>query len=199
LGFLDLRQTSAIIATPSQTFAPRPPESALASCLETALARLPLNLPASLAFLSSYGVDPLLLLSAAGEARAQAVVPETALLASGAVQEPFFYQCLADYLGAAFVEGNVTLAAGVRYPFAIHSGIAPLDGQDGRRWLSGRLDAWLTQRRRWSKGWMQTFITITRDPRRVALELGAANAIALVLTLTGLVIAPAIFRRALRA
>ena len=37
---------------------------------------------------------------------------------------------------------------------------------------------------------MQTFITLTRDPRRVALELGAANAIALVLTLTGLVIAP---------
>ena len=41
-----------------------------------------------------------------------------------------------------------------------------------------RLDAWLTQRRRWSKGWMQTFITLTRDPRRVALELGAANAVA---------------------
>jgi hypothetical protein len=80
LGFLDLRHTSAIIATPSQTFAPRPPESALASCLETALAWLPLNLPASLAFLSSYGVDPLLLLSAAGEARAQAVAPETACL-----------------------------------------------------------------------------------------------------------------------
>ena len=37
---------------------------------------------------------------------------------------------------------------------------------------------------------MQTFITLTRDPRRVAFELGAANAVALVLTLTGLVIAP---------
>ena len=54
----------------------------------------------------------MLLVSAAGEARAQAVAPETALLASGAVQERFFYQCLADDLGAAFVEGDVTLAAG---------------------------------------------------------------------------------------
>jgi glycosyltransferase XagB len=53
-----------------------------------------------------------------------------------------------------------------------------------------RLDAWLTQRRRWSKGWMQTFITLTRDPRRLVFELGAANSLALALLMTGLVIAP---------
>jgi glycosyltransferase XagB len=98
-----------------------------------------------LAFLSSYGVNPLLLVSAAGEARAQAVAPETALLASGAVQERFFYQCLADDLGAAFVEGDVTLAAGARYPLSIHCGIAPLDGRDGWRWLSAPHGAMLAE------------------------------------------------------
>jgi hypothetical protein len=40
------------------------------------------------------------------------------------------------------------------------------------------------------KGWMQTFITLTRDPRRLAAELGVANTLALVLTMTTLVIAP---------
>jgi hypothetical protein len=42
----------------------------------------------------------------------------------------------AHYLGVAFVEGDVTLGAGARYPYAIHSGIAPLDGRGGYRWLS---------------------------------------------------------------
>ncbi len=40
------------------------------------------------------------------------------------------------------------------------------------------------------KGWMQTFITLTRDPRRLVAELGAANSLALALTMTTLVIAP---------
>lgn len=53
-----------------------------------------------------------------------------------------------------------------------------------------RLDAWLTQRRRWTKGWMQTFITLTRQPRRLVRELGAAKSAALALLMTGLVIAP---------
>jgi glycosyltransferase XagB len=52
------------------------------------------------------------------------------------------------------------------------------------------IDAWLRQRRRWSKGWMQTFITLTRDPRRLVAELGVAPSLALALTMTGLVIAP---------
>jgi hypothetical protein len=37
---------------------------------------------------------------------------------------------------------------------------------------------------------MQTFITLTRDPRRLVAELGAANSLALALTMTSLVIAP---------
>ncbi|MGH6794529.1 MAG: glycosyltransferase, partial [Methylocella sp.] len=32
------------------------------------------------------------------------------------------------------------------------------------------INAWLRQRLRWSKGWMQTFITLTRDPRRLIEE-----------------------------
>lgn len=110
-----------------------------------ALARLPLNLPANLAFLPAYGVDPLLLLAAAEEARAQAVAPEAALLASGSVQESFFYQCLADHLGAAFVEGDAALAAAARYPLSIHSGIAPLEGAEGRRWLAAPRGAMLAE------------------------------------------------------
>jgi glycosyltransferase XagB len=37
---------------------------------------------------------------------------------------------------------------------------------------------------------MQTFITLTRDPRRLVAELGVAPSLALALTMTGLVIAP---------
>jgi hypothetical protein len=37
---------------------------------------------------------------------------------------------------------------------------------------------------------MQTFVTLTRDPRRLVFELGALNSLALALKMTGLVIAP---------
>ncbi|MCI0465516.1 MAG: glycosyltransferase, partial [Beijerinckiaceae bacterium] len=53
-----------------------------------------------------------------------------------------------------------------------------------------RLGTWMKQRRRWSKGWMQTMITLTRDPRRLIVELGAGNSIAAGLMMTSLVIAP---------
>ena len=53
-----------------------------------------------------------------------------------------------------------------------------------------RLSAWLAQRRRWFKGWMQTALTLSRNPRRLAAELGLVRAGALVLMLTGLVLAP---------
>jgi glycosyltransferase XagB len=53
-----------------------------------------------------------------------------------------------------------------------------------------KLSAWLKQRRRWFKGWMQTFITLTRDPRRLAAELGVQNSIVLALMMTNFVIAP---------
>ena len=109
-------------------------------------------MPAALAFLSVYGVDQFFLAAAAEEACQYAVAPEAALLASGTVQEIFFYRCLAHYLGVAFIEGWVRLGAGARYPSSIHRGIAPLDGRDGRSWLAAprgeMLAEFLTRARR---------------------------------------------------
>jgi cellulose synthase/poly-beta-1,6-N-acetylglucosamine synthase-like glycosyltransferase len=53
-----------------------------------------------------------------------------------------------------------------------------------------RFNAWITQRRRWSKGWMQTFITLSRDPVRLVGEVGWTGAGALLLLMTALVISP---------
>ncbi len=50
--------------------------------------------------------------------------------------------------------------------------------------------AWLAQRRRWMKGWMQTLIVHVRQPRRLARELGFARAAALVAMLAGGVLGP---------
>jgi len=52
------------------------------------------------------------------------------------------------------------------------------------------LAAWLKQRRRWCKGWLQTVIAITRQPLRLARELGPRRAAAVALLLTGLVLGP---------
>ena len=38
-----------------------------------------------------------------------------------------------------------------------------------------RFDIWLRQRTRWLKGWMQTFLVHTREPRRLLSELGPAG------------------------
>jgi len=113
---MDLRGTSGISTAPSRAFARVPPNPALSSLPGKPLARSPVKLPAALAFLSAYGVDSGLLHSAAEEACRQAVAPEAALLASGTVLESVFYRCLAHYLGVAFVEDDVTLGAGARYP-----------------------------------------------------------------------------------
>jgi len=52
------------------------------------------------------------------------------------------------------------------------------------------LAAWLKQRRRWCKGWLQTVISVTRQPLRLARELGLRRAAAVALLLTGLVLGP---------
>jgi cellulose synthase/poly-beta-1,6-N-acetylglucosamine synthase-like glycosyltransferase len=101
-----------------------------------ALERRPYPLPAGLAFLTAYGVNPALLLLAAAEARRQAITPEAALLASGSIGDSFYYRCLAHRLGAAFIDGEVALGDGARYPHVIHAGLAPLDGNAGPRWLA---------------------------------------------------------------
>jgi glycosyltransferase XagB len=96
----------------------------------------PAALPTALAFLTVHGVSPTVLLAAAAEARLQAIAPEAAVLASGTIRERFFYQCLARHLGADFIDGEIALGAGARYPHAVHAGLAPLDGGDGSRWLA---------------------------------------------------------------
>ncbi len=53
-----------------------------------------------------------------------------------------------------------------------------------------RFNAWLTQRMRWSKGWTQTFITISRDPARLVAEVGWSGVGVLALMMTNLVAAP---------
>ena len=111
----------------------------------------PVPLPAGLVFLTAYGVRPALLLLAAVEARRQAITPEAALLASGSIGDSFYYCCLAHRLGAAFIDGDVVLGNGARYPHAIHAGLAPLDDDAGPGWLAaprGRLLAHLLARAR---------------------------------------------------
>lgn len=48
-----------------------------------------------------------------------------------------------------------------------------------------RFGAWLRQRSRWFKGWLQTLAVLARRPRRLRSELGAGGLLALVATLAG--------------
>src|ERR1700724_1455583 len=125
--------------------------------------RRPAALPAALAFLTVHGVSPAVLLAAAAEARRQAIAPEAAVLASGTIRERFFYQCFAHHLGAAFIDDEIALGAGARYPHAVHAGLAPLEGGDGSRWLAaprGRLLTHLLARARGGERW-GAFLAIT--------------------------------------
>ena len=62
---------------------------------------------------------------------------------------------------------------------------------DSATWETALADptAWLKQRRRWTKGWMQTFLVLVRD-RRAAFELGPWRSIVVALMLSNLVIGP---------
>ncbi|MFN3889424.1 MAG: glycosyltransferase [Beijerinckiaceae bacterium] len=52
------------------------------------------------------------------------------------------------------------------------------------------LRAWIGQRRRWFKGWMQTLVTHTRAPSRLLREAGPARAAAALLLVAGALIGP---------
>ncbi|WP_051952711.1 glycosyltransferase family 2 protein [Methylocapsa aurea] len=93
-------------------------------------------LPAELAFLLPFGAPAALLFSAAAQARAQAIPPEAALLADGAIQEIFFYRSLAHALGVVYIDSKVALGPGTRYPGSIHAGGAPLSEERGPSWLA---------------------------------------------------------------
>ena len=68
-------------------------------------------------------------------------------------------------------------------------GVATLDAPTWEE-APAQLPAWLAQRRRWMKGWMQTLIVHLRQPRRLVRELGCARAAALVAMLAGGVLGP---------
>jgi glycosyltransferase XagB len=53
-----------------------------------------------------------------------------------------------------------------------------------------RFGLWLKQRRRWTKGWMQTLVVLARDLPDVVRDLGARRALVVALLLTNLVTGP---------
>ncbi|MGB6325406.1 MAG: hypothetical protein WBG11_06415, partial [Methylocella sp.] len=111
---MDLRRPSGIVTVPLLTgLLPKTPFSPYPGA---ASEWRPAALPPALAFLTVHGVSPAALLTAAADARRQAIAPEAAVLASGTIRERFFYQCLAHHLGAAFIDGEIALGAGARYP-----------------------------------------------------------------------------------
>ena len=52
------------------------------------------------------------------------------------------------------------------------------------------LRTWINQRRRWFKGWIQTLVTHTRSPRRLAREAGPMRAACAMLLVAGALIGP---------
>ncbi|VTZ48344.1 Glycosyl transferase family 2 [Methylocella tundrae] len=138
------------------------------------------ELPCELSFLSAYGASPALLLKAAALARAQAITPEAAILATGAITEGFYYQSLARHLGVTFIERDVVLAEGARYPHSIHVGVAPLSGE-GPRWLAAPRGATVTSllRRKERGEEMRESLAIT-TPAHMSRLVRAAAATAIV-------------------
>ena len=53
-----------------------------------------------------------------------------------------------------------------------------------------RLGAWFAQRRRWCKGWLQTELTLARDPVRLFRDMGAYRSLSTVGVLVALVLSP---------
>ncbi len=68
-------------------------------------------------------------------------------------------------------------------------GVATLDAPTYEE-APARPAAWLAQRRRWMKGWMQTLIVHLRHPLRLVRELGVLRAAALTTMLAGGVLGP---------
>ena len=68
-------------------------------------------------------------------------------------------------------------------------GVATLDAPTWEE-APANFNAWLAQRRRWMKGWMQTLIVHLRHPLLLMRELGALRAAALLTMLAGGVLGP---------
>lgn len=104
------------------------------------------GLPLEIAFLANYGVAPAYLIAAARLAHKEGVSPDRALLASGAIEETFFYRCLARHLGVSFIDEPLRLldVAVKTYPQPHHAGLVAYTGPEGPAWLAAPRDKGLT-------------------------------------------------------
>jgi cellulose synthase/poly-beta-1,6-N-acetylglucosamine synthase-like glycosyltransferase len=93
------------------------------------------DLPSEVGFLASFGIDHAALSGAVLVAEVQGISVDSAILTSGAVEEPVFYRALAIHLGVAFLDGDIGLGPGTRHPNAIRAGIAPLALYHAQEWV----------------------------------------------------------------
>lgn len=93
--------------------------------------------PPAIGFLTQFGVPPAFLEDALLRSRSDQCRPEAALLAAGTVSAEFYYRSLARHLDLPFVEADVELGSGARFPQSSAAGFAPLASEDGERsgWL----------------------------------------------------------------
>lgn len=83
---------------------------------------------------------------------------------------------------------NVTEDADIGYRLARHGyEVADLNS-DTLEEAPADLRSWLAQRTRWTKGWMQTVITHSRQPLQALREMGLANFVSAVVTSMGVLI-----------
>ncbi|WP_375463053.1 glycosyltransferase [uncultured Methylobacterium sp.] len=82
-------------------------------------------LPPEIAFLAE-GVDPALLARAAALARESGTDAATALLRAGLMAEEPYYRALARALDAPFLDREIPLGMGARFPDSLRLGMAPL-------------------------------------------------------------------------
>lgn len=83
-------------------------------------------LPPEIAFLAAEGVDPALLGEAAALAQASGTDAATALLRAGLMAEEPYYRALARALEAEFLDSDIPLGMGARFPDSLVLGMAPL-------------------------------------------------------------------------
>jgi len=135
------------------------------------------GLPPAIAFLARFGVAPGLLLAAMSSAWRQGVSADAALLALPGADADNFYQCLAHTLGVRFEPGPVRFHPSVRWPTAIHAGIAATIAEDGQIvWLlaprADRLDGLLEAHYR---GEIPRARLVVTSPARFSAMLNAAR------------------------
>lgn len=83
---------------------------------------------------------------------------------------------------------NVTEDADLGFRLALFGRRVGALDSDTYEEAPGELKAWLAQRTRWLKGWMQTLIVHSRQPLRMMRRLGPVRALAVVILLTSTVL-----------